>query len=284
MNFILPLVQEFNINKICCAGGFFLNVKLNQKIWESGLFDFQWVFPNQGDSGLALGACLLASKTNIKNFKPLTLRNYSYGPAFEKKEIKRILEERNLDYKEFDDVTKPTAHYLSNNLTVAWFQGRMETGPRSLGNRSILMSPIQARNKDIVNKKIKYREAFRPFCPSILSEFANEYLEDFREELFMTTSFKVNKNNSSKIPAVVHKDNTARPQFVDKGTNKIYYELIKEFYKISGIPVLLNTSLNVKGEPTICRPREAIKCFFDTGLDVLVLGNFILIKKNVIEY
>ena len=166
------------------------------------------------------------------------------------------------------------------NFTLAWFHGRMESGPRALGNRSILMSPRDSKNKDIVNSKIKYRESFRPFCPSILAEYADAYFENYRNEYFMTTSFKTSAK-ANQIPAVVHKDLTARPQFVTKEANNRYHKLITEFYKLSGIPALLNTSFNVKGEPMICNPREAIKCFYDTGLDVLVIESFVLRKRHV---
>jgi len=144
------------------------------------------------------------------------------------------------------------------------------------------MSPLKAENKDIINAKVKYREAFRPFCPSMLYEYASDYLVDSREEQFMVTSFAVKEDMKGRIPAVVHKDGTARPQMVKRELNKLYYDLIMEFGKMTGEYAILNTSFNVKGEPIVCHPREAIRCFFDTGLDVLVIGNFI-IEKPALE-
>ena len=281
LNFIKPLIKKYGVESASFAGGFFLNVKLNQKLWEQCLLKKQWIFPNQGDSGLSLGATFAALNKVQKDLQPIALNNYSYGPSYSNSEIKEILDSRLLQYEFFENIEEVTAKYLSHNYAVAWFHGRMESGPRALGNRSILMSPLEKRNKDIVNKKIKYREAFRPFCPSILNEFTDKFFINFRDEHFMTTSFQTTTYAQKTIPAVVHEDNTARPQFVRENTNKRYYKLIKEFYKITNVPVLLNTSLNIKGEPMICNPREALKCFYDTGLDVLVLENFILVKKNV---
>lgn len=154
----------------------------------------------------------------------------------------------------------------------------MESGPRALGNRSILMSPLKAENKDTINKWVKFREGFRPFCPSLLYEKRYEYLDDCRDEFFMITSFDVRKEKRKSIPAVVHVDGTVRPQMVQKDTNPLYWELINEFGKISGEYIILNTSFNVMGEPIINNPKEAIRCFFDGGIDVLFIGNYMLEK------
>jgi carbamoyltransferase len=157
----------------------------------------------------------------------------------------------------------------------------MEAGPRALGNRSILMIPLRPENKDVINACVKYREAFRPFAPAMLFESINDYLVKGREEPYMITSFDVKPEKQSKIPAVVHVDGTSRPQTVRREVNPRYYDLIKTFGKLTGESVILNTSFNVKGEPIICHPREAVRCYFDTGLDILVLGDFILKKPGV---
>jgi carbamoyltransferase len=154
----------------------------------------------------------------------------------------------------------------------------MEAGPRALGNRSILMSPLKAENKDIINRKIKYREPFRPFAPAMPVEKMREYLVNPREELFMTCSFDVLEHKHKAIPAVVHEDGTARPQMVERGHNPRYYDLMMKFGELTGECVVLNTSFNVKGEPIVCHPREALKCFFDTGMDVLILNNYVIEK------
>jgi carbamoyltransferase len=156
----------------------------------------------------------------------------------------------------------------------------MESGPRALGNRSILMSPSKAENKDIINSRVKFREAFRPFCPSMPEEAAPEYIERPRPEPFMITSFDVKSAKAGRIPAVVHRDQTLRPQTVSKKINPRYWNLLSEFGKRTGAPVLLNTSFNIKGEPMICSPREAIRGFFDSGIDLLVMGNVVVEKEK----
>lgn len=156
----------------------------------------------------------------------------------------------------------------------------MESGPRALGNRSILMSANKPENKDIINARVKFREAFRPFCPSLLWEKRADYLENVRDEFFMITSFTCKEPKRDKVPAVVHADHTLRPQTVKQDFNRRYWNLISEFGKLTGEHLLLNTSFNIMGEPIVNHPREAIRCFYDNGLDVLVLGNFVLEKKR----
>jgi carbamoyltransferase len=154
----------------------------------------------------------------------------------------------------------------------------MECGPRALGNRSILMSPLKPENKDIINKWVKFREGFRPFCPSLTYESRHTYLKDCRDEFFMITSFDIQDNKRDAIPAVVHVDGTVRPQMVKKETNPRYWELINEFGKLTGESIVLNSSFNVMGEPIINHPKEAIKCFYDSGIDALFMGNYYLTK------
>lgn len=277
-NFIIPWIEKEKIFDIVCAGGFFLNVKFNQNLWYKKIIKSQYVFPNPGDAGLSLGACLYAHYNESKiQHKPL--KSLYFGSEFSNDKIHQILTDRGIDFEFFDNIEEVTASYLYKNLVIGWFQGRMESGPRALGNRSILMSPLEASNKDLINSKVKYREAFRPFCPSIKEERYHEYIKDGREERFMVSSFLVNNGIAQRIPAVVHSDGSARPQMVTKFENARYHKLISEFEKLSGESVLLNTSFNVKGEPIVCNPREAIKCFYDTGIDILVLGNY-LIKKT----
>ncbi len=278
MNIILPWLKKTDTRRLCCAGGFFLNVKFNQRLWYTGLLDTQWIYPNPGDAGLAVGAALSAyySLNPSQRHKPLT--NLYFGPEYADSDIKKILESRGILYRYAENPSVDAARYIADGFVIGWFQGRMESGPRALGNRSILMSPLKAENKDIINEKIKYREPFRPFCPSVLYEKASDYIVNPREELFMVTSFDVKENKRHSIPAVVHVDGTVRPQMVRKEINPRYHELIKSFGDITGEYVVLNTSFNIKGEPIVCNPREAIKCFYDTGMDVLVIGNYIIEK------
>lgn len=278
-NLILPWIRSQGVDSLCCAGGFFLNVKFNQKLWYTGMLRNHWVYPDCGDSGLPVGAALDAFYSRNPSKPFCTLENLYFGPEFSVEEIEGTLTERGINYTEHSNVAEVTAKYLAENKVVGWFQGRMEAGPRALGNRSILMSPLEAGNKDLINAKVKYREKFRPFCPSILHERRDDYLFGARDEEFMVTSFEVVESKKDKIPAVVHEDGTARPQLVRDKVNPLYSELIREFEKITGEGVLLNTSFNVRGEPIVCTPREAIRCFYDTGLDVLVLGNFVVTKK-----
>lgn len=277
---ILPWLEKLNTRHLCAAGGAFLNVKSNQDIWYSGKLDTQWIYPNPGDAGLAAGAALCVYYENAPEQKHQLLEDAYFGPSFSNDEIKLILDQRGLNYEYVDDPSRVAAKDLADNKIIGWFQGRMESGPRALGNRSILMSPLKNDNKDIINRCVKYREAFRPFCPSMLYEKSPDYLVDSRDERFMVTSFTVREDKKDKIPAVVHVDGTARPQMVQKVSNPRYYDLIKEFGELTGEYVVLNTSFNVKGEPVVCHPREAIRCFFDTGIDVLIMGNYKLSKPR----
>ena len=278
---ILPWLTKLDTRHLCAAGGSFLNVKANQDLWYSGKLDSQWIYPNPGDAGLAAGAALCAYFKNNPEKEHKLLNDVYFGPDYKNDEIKVLLEARGLEYEYIKNPSIAAAKSLSENKVVGWFQGRMESGPRALGNRSILMSPLKDENKDIINRCVKYREAFRPFCPSILYEKSQEYLSNCRDERFMVTSFTVKENKRDKIPAVVHVDGTARPQMVRKETNPKYYDLIKAFGEITGESVILNTSFNVKGEPVVCHPREAIKCFFDTGIDVLFIENYKISKPKV---
>jgi carbamoyltransferase len=280
---ILPWLKKENTKHLVCAGGFFMNVKFNQNLWYKGVTETQWIYPNPGDAGLAVGASLFVYYKVNSNLQHTGLDNLYFGPEYSNDEIKKILDDRAIAYEYYENIEEETAKYLSKNLVVGWFQGRMEAGPRALGNRSILMSPLDPNNKDRINAKVKYREKFRPFCPSIADEMYEEYLVNPRDELFMVSSFEAKEGMKERIPAVIHEDNTARPQRVKPDINPRYHKLITEFGKITGESILLNTSFNIKGEPVICNPREAIKCFYDTGLDVLVLGNYLIRKSNIVK-
>lgn len=276
---IFPWMEKENTKYLSCAGGVFLNVKLNQRLWETGKIENHNIYPNPGDSGLAVGAALYAYYTMNPNAPTDKIENLYKGPEYSNEEIETILKFRNLKYTKIDDIEEYAAKKLAENKIVAWFQGRMETGPRALGNRSILMNSNIAENKDIINARVKFREAFRPFCPSLLWEKKDDYLENSRDEDFMITSFTCKEDKRDKVPAVVHTDYTLRPQTVKKHINKKYWKVINEFGKITGEYIVLNTSFNIMGEPIINHPREAIRCFYDNGLDLLIIGNFVLSKN-----
>lgn len=277
---IYSWLEKEKTKDLSCAGGVFLNVKLNQRIWESGKVNNHNIYPNAGDSGLAVGAALYAYYLNNPKFPIYSLDSVYLGPDYSDKEIESILRSRNLSYERFDNIEEFAAKQLVNNKIVAWFQGRMESGPRALGNRSILMNANKAENKDIINARVKFREAFRPFCPSLLWEKKDIYMENPRDEFFMITSFTCKREKINRVPAVVHVDKTLRPQTVKKDFNERFWNLINQFGKITGEYLVLNTSFNIKGEPIINHPREAIRCFYDNGLDYLIMGNFVLSKDG----
>jgi carbamoyltransferase len=225
-----------------------------------------------------VGAALLEYYKH-NDFKGYSDFNHLYlGPEYSNEEIEKILKIRKLQYTYTENPSKKAAQLLAENKIIAWFQGRMESGPRALGNRSILMSPLKAENKDIINAWVKFREGFRPFCPSLIYEKREAYIKDCRDEFFMITSFDIKDDKRSLIPAVVHVDGTVRPQMVQKETNPLYWELINEFGNLTGEHIVLNSSFNVMGEPIISHPKEAIKCFSDSGIDALFIGNYYLTK------
>lgn len=279
MNLVHGWIKKTGIKKVAFAGGVMLNVKLNQRLWNNrkDLIEEMHVFPNPGDSGLAIGAALLEYYKH-NEFKGTTFNHLYYGPEYSNEDIEAILKIRKLKYEYVENPSRKAAELLAQNKIVAWFQGRMECGPRALGNRSILMSPLRSENKDIINAWVKFREGFRPFCPSLTYESRNEYLKDYKDEFFMITSYDVTDHKREKIPAVVHVDGTLRPQMVQKETNPRYWELINEFGKLTGESIVLNSSFNVMGESIINNPKEAIRCFFDSGIDALFMGNYCLIK------
>jgi len=279
MNLVFGWAKKMKVKRIACAGGVFLNVKLNQHIWynREDIIDEVHVYPNPGDSGLAIGAALLAYYRHEK-FDGYHFDNLYLGPEYKNGEIEKLLKIRKLNYEYLENPAKKAAEMLADNKIIAWFQDRMESGPRSLGNRSILMSPLKSENKDIINACVKFREGFRPFCPSLTWERRKDYLVDCKDEYFMITSFDVTEEKREKIPAVVHVDGTMRPQMVTKEANPKFWELINEFGKLTGEYIVLNTSFNVMGEPIINNPKEAIRCLYDTGLDGLFIENYYIHK------
>jgi carbamoyltransferase len=252
---------------------------MNGYIWKTCDLKNIFVQPVSGDDGTTLGSAMavyLENGGNPDNFSKL--EHVYFGPSFSNEEIEAALKKANLDYKISADISKETAKLIADGKIIGWFQGRMEVGPRALGSRSILVDPRKAEMKDIVNDKVKFREAWRPFCPSILYERASDYLEKWHETPFMILTFTIKEDKRNKIPAVNHVDNTARPQLVKKEINPRYYDLIKEFENLTDEAVVLNTSFNIKGEPIVCTPEDAINCFLKTGIEVLAIGDF-LVKK-----
>lgn len=269
--------QNTKTKNLCLAGGVSLNVKMNKVIWESGLANQLWIQPAAGDMGNVLGAAWLLYCKKFK-IRPGELGHLYLGPEYSQEEIKIALEKSRLPYRESADIAKETAELLTQGKIIAWFQGRMEFGPRALGARSVLADSRTAEMKEIINAKVKFREPFRPFCPSILEGHTEKVLEHYMSAHYMVMSFLVKPEWREKIPAVVHVDGTVRPQEVFESTNPVYARMIKYFYEKTGVPVVLNTSLNVKGEPIVNTPEEAIVFFKKTDVDYLAIGPY-LAKK-----
>ena len=272
------LYEETDTENLCLAGGVALNCVANGKIEGKSRFENIYIQGAAGDDGGAIGAAMNVSKDVLGEEGQLEMNNMYWGPEFTNNEIKEFLDEKGIEYREFDDdkVIAHTAERIADGEIVGWFQGRMEFGPRALGNRSIVADPTKAESQDIVNEKIKFRENWRPFAPSVLEEKASEYLESCNESSFMIKAYPV---ISEEIPAVTHTDDTARPQTVNRDQNERYYELISSFEEETGVPIVLNTSFNRRGEPIVCTPEDALNCFENSGLDFLVM-NDILVEND----
>ena len=287
---ILKMVNHIHnktkMKNLCIGGGVALNGVANYKILKESLFENIHIPPSPGDAGSAVGAAQYLyyvhhkNSKNIMNEAELIHENVYVGPSFSNIEIKTFLDSKNIRYKIFDDTTilQKTAQLIADGNVVGWYQGKMEWGPRALGNRSILADPRRADMKDILNMKIKHRESFRPFAPSILEEYASEYFEIDIPSPYMLMVAPVRKPN--EIPAVTHVDGTGRLQTVSKESNTLYYNLINEFYKITGVPVIINTSMNVMGEPIVNTPEETYSMILKTDMDYLVMGNYLISKKG----
>ena len=279
------LYQKTKSKNLCLGGGVALNGVANYRILKESSFDNIHIPPSPGDAGSAVGAAQYLyyshHKQNRKMESDTTKRiieNVYVGPSFSSDEIRKFLDEKNLKYEIFndDELVKYCARLIMEGNVVGWYQGKMEWGPRALGNRSILADPRQKEMKDILNEKIKHRESFRPFAPSILEEYASEYFDMDIPSPYMLMVSPVKK--PEQIPAVTHVDGTGRLQTVSKNSNPLYYKLINEFYNLTGIPVIINTSMNVKGEPIVNTPEQAYNMLTKTDMDYVFLGNF-LVKK-----
>lgn len=265
---------------VVVSGGFFMNSVFNGKILEKSKFKKVFISSCPDDSGTSLGAALYAyNHIYDKKERYEQIHNY-YGPEFSDKEIKELLDKYKINYSFSENVEKETAQLIADGKIVGWFQGKMEFGQRALGNRSILADPRDPAMKDKVNKAVKYRETFRPFAPSILEQYVQDYFVcDKKSRVpFMEKVFMIKPEKRKLIPAVTHIDGSGRLQTVSRETNPKYYNLITSFQKITGIPIVLNTSFNLKGEAIVCTPTDALRTFFSCGLDILVLGNYIITK------
>ena len=278
--------EKTKTNNLCLGGGVALNGVANYRILKEGPFENIHIPPSPGDAGSAIGAAQFSyysyekNKRTIPNIAELTKNNIYVGPEYVNDKIKSFLDKNNINYEFFENhiLLSKTAKLISEGNIVGWYQGRMEWGPRALGNRSILADPRNPEMKNILNEKIKHRESFRPFAPSILEEFVSEFFELDIPSPYMLLVAKVKKPEI--IPAVTHIDGTGRLQSVSKDVNLLYHNLINEFYKITGVPAIINTSMNVMGEPIVNTPDHAYKMILKTDMDFLVMGNYMISKNN----
>ena len=273
------LVRGQNARNLCVAGGVAMNCKMNGVLLRDGGIERIFVQPASHDAGTPLGAALYLAATSGEP-RPAPLEHVYYGPGFTNDEIRATLDVCHVSYRHVDAIEEEVARLLADGKIVAWHQGRMEFGSRALGGRSILANPTIPDMHDIVNRQVKFREPWRPFCPSMLDEVKGDYLENAQQAPFMIVAYQASAARRSQIPSVVHVDGSMRPQTVTKHANPRFHGLIDAFGKLTGVPVVLNTSFNVRGEPIVCTPNEAVRCFYSTGLDALAIGNY-LVEKDL---
>jgi carbamoyltransferase len=275
---ILNYFQEkTKIRNICIAGGVAQNSVANGKILDNTTFENIYIPPAGHDAGTAIGSALWLYNQIQSNDRIKPMRHSYFGSRFSDNEIEQFLKSQNIEYKKYNDeeLNDKVTDCLINAGVVGWFQGRAEFGPRALGHRSIIADPTRDDAKEILNLKIKRREAFRPFAPSILKEFVPKYFEQVDDVPFMEKVFQIKQDKRELLAAVTHVDGSGRLQTVDKNVETKYYGLISAFYKKTGIPILLNTSFN-ENEPIVNTPAEAYACFARTKMDMVVMGNIIV--------
>jgi len=280
------IYRKTGLKKLCLAGGVALNCVANSCLLRETPFDEIFIQPSAGDGGAAMGAALYVYHCLLANRRRFILNHAFWGREYSDEQIRSFLKKNNIEYQYIDNEDKLidlTVDALISGRVIGWFQGRFEWGPRALGNRSILADPRQEKMKDIVNIKIKFREPFRPFAASVLPDRAKELfdLDNYQEHYplrFMLYTLLVKKKDS--IPAAIHVNGSSRIQIVDRQTNPRYYRLIERFYQATGVAAILNTSFNLKGEPIVDSPENAFNTFSKSGMDMLILGNFVLTKNE----
>ena len=279
--------KKTGMKNLCLGGGVALNGVANYRILKEGPFESVHIPPSPGDGGSAIGCAQYLYYIHKKQRRIIVQdhakriqENVYVGPSFSNDEIKSFLEENNIDYEYLtrEQLLQTTAKLISEQNVVGWYQGKIEWGPRALGNRSILADPRDSKMKDVLNEKIKHRELFRPFAPSILEEYASEYFDLTIPSPYMLFVAKVKKPD--KIPAVTHVDGTGRLQTVSREANPLYYDLINDFYKITGVPVVVNTSMNVRGEPIVNTPEQAYAMIIKTEMDYIMMGNYMIQRRG----
>ena len=272
------LHDETGMENLCMAGGVALNCVMNARIRDKGPFRNIWVQPAAGDSGTALGAALwIDAKERKSHTRAFRMDHTYWGPEYTDEQIEKFLKWTKTPFKKLGNVAKQTAEILAQDKIIGWFQGRMEFGPRALGSRSILASPINPSMQARLNE-VKDREDFRPVAPVVMEEYANEWFVNATCSPFMLFIYDVRPEKADKIPTVRHVDGTARIQTVNSAQHPAYYNLLDEFRQLTGVPVLVNTSFNTLGKPIVCTPRDAVECFWASPFDALVMGSFLIEK------
>jgi carbamoyltransferase len=279
------LHEKTGLTKLCLAGGVCLNSVMNGRILLETPFDDVVIQPAANDAGTALGGCYWLWNTVMRNPRTYVFEHAYFGPWYEDDALRTAIAEKvgpdePVQWKKLDDAPAEAARMLVEGRIVGWFQGRMEMGPRALGNRSILCDPRSAEAKDTLNARVKFREAFRPFAPSVLEDRTGEWFETDYPSPYMILVYDVLPEKREQVAAITHVDGTGRVQSVSKQHNPRYYRLIEEFGRLTGVPMVLNTSFNIRGEPIVNTPQQAIDCFLRTGMDALFLGDYMLIKQT----
>jgi carbamoyltransferase len=285
LGMLRKLAERSGLKSVCLAGGVAFNCVANGKIFDRTPFEKVYVQPAAGDAGLAVGAACYVWHQKLGKPRSFVMDHAYWGPGFSAQEIRTAIDGSSaggegcsvIEFGE-EELTRRAAAMIADGKILGWFQGRVEWGPRALGNRSIVADPRRADMKDILNRRIKHREVFRPFAPSILAEATGEWFEKSHPSPFMTLAYAVRPEKRAQIPAPTHVDGTGRLQTVTREANPRYWGLIRAFENLTGVPVVLNTSFN-DNEPIVCRPEEALNCFLRTRMDALVMGDF-LITRN----
>jgi len=274
-----PAMEQTGIRNICLTGGVAMNCKMNGTVLHELPVDSIFINPASNDAGSAMGAALAVAMDNGDDCR-FTMDHPFWGPGFGNDDVEKLLKESKIAYRKSDDIAGETAEFLADEKIVGWHQGRMEVGARALGARSILASPLRREMLDKVNAEVKHREPWRPFAPALIAEEAGNFYSLGKESPFMILAFEVLPEKRKVIPAVTHVDNSCRPQTIRREANPKYYDAIKRFGERTGVPVILNTSFNMRGEPIVCTPRDSLRCFSSTGIDVLVIEDFIIEKAG----
>ena len=275
--------KKIKSDNLCMAGGVALNSSANGKILKNTKFKKIFIQPASSDAGGSLGSAFYVYNTILGNKRNYFMDHAYLGPEFSTDEIRNYLKTNKINFKEFEndnELIEKTAKLIFENKIIGWFQGRMEWGPRALGNRSILANPCNPKMKDTLNRRVKHREDFRPFAPVVLSKDTKKYFETTHNDPFMLFVYPIRKDKQRLIPSVTHVDGTGRLQTIEMKQNPRYYKLINKFENFSGVPVLINTSFNIKGEPIVCTPEDAYKCMMGTGIDYLIMDKFLISKKS----